>query len=150
MKKMGIIDYLIKIKSSILQKIKEHAKNGFEENKSEIIGFLIGYFSDKNVEIHDIVIPEQNSTNIHAESVDELPLIEYLKQDNTNKIQVGWYHSHPNFGCFLSSVDIETQKYWQRINNKMVAIVIDPVKNETKAFRLDNNNDVYEITIEEI
>ena len=23
---------------------------------------------------------------------------------------VGWYHSHPGFGCWLSSVDINTQQ----------------------------------------
>ena len=22
---------------------------------------------------------------------------------------VGWYHSHPGFGCWLSSVDVNTQ-----------------------------------------
>jgi len=23
---------------------------------------------------------------------------------------VGWYHSHPGFGCWLSSVDVNTQQ----------------------------------------
>jgi 26S proteasome regulatory subunit N11 len=23
---------------------------------------------------------------------------------------VGWYHSHPGFGCWLSSVDVQTQQ----------------------------------------
>eukprot|EP00983_Pelagomonas_calceolata_P048013 1140881-Pelagomonas_calceolata.AAC.1 len=25
---------------------------------------------------------------------------------------VGWYHSHPGFGCWLSGVDINTQQFW--------------------------------------
>ena len=25
---------------------------------------------------------------------------------------VGWYHSHPGFGCWLSGVDINTQQVW--------------------------------------
>ena len=32
---------------------------------------------------------------------------------------VGWYHSHPGFGCWLSSVDINTQvNIW-----KFIAII---------------------------
>ena len=26
------------------------------------------------------------------------------------EIVVGWYHSHPGFGCWLSSVDVHTQQ----------------------------------------
>jgi proteasome lid subunit RPN8/RPN11 len=26
---------------------------------------------------------------------------------------VGWYHSHPGFGCWLSGVDINTQQVMQ-------------------------------------
>lgn len=29
---------------------------------------------------------------------------------------VGWYHSHPGFGCWLSSVDVNTQQvrgFWK-------------------------------------
>jgi len=27
---------------------------------------------------------------------------------------VGWYHSHPGFGCWLSSVDVNTQQVRRR------------------------------------
>lgn len=33
---------------------------------------------------------------------------------------VGWYHSHPGFGCWLSGVDINTQQ------------VLDPLYVQTK------------------
>ena len=33
---------------------------------------------------------------------------------------VGWYHSHPGFGCWLSGVDINTQ---QVTANDLVAAV---------------------------
>ena len=29
-----------------------------------------------------------------------------LKQTGHPEMVVGWYHSHPRFGCWLSSVDI--------------------------------------------
>jgi 26S proteasome regulatory subunit N11 len=140
---------IIKIKSSVLKKIKEHALSIYQEFKSEVIGYLIGNFEEGIILIDDIVIPKQDSTNIHAEITDERSLTDYLN-DNLNKILVGWYHSHPNLGCFLSSVDVPTQKYWQRVNDKMVALVIDPIRNEIKIFRLDENEQTYEIAFKKI
>jgi 26S proteasome regulatory subunit N11 len=41
---------------------------------------------------------------------------------------VGWYHSHPGFGCWLSSVDINTQQAFERLHARAVAVVIDPIQ----------------------
>ena len=30
-------------------------------------------------------------------------------KDTTRKDIVGWYHSHPSFGCWLSGIDVNTQ-----------------------------------------
>jgi len=48
---------------------------------------------------------------------------------------VGWYHSHPGFGCFMSKTDMKTQStlFSERFHS---AIVIDPVREEIMAFRL--------------
>jgi proteasome lid subunit RPN8/RPN11 len=46
---------------------------------------------------------------------------------------VGWYHSHPNHGVFLSAVDRTTQSLWFAQEWK-VAIVVDPVRGEHQAF----------------
>lgn len=73
---------------------------------------------------------------------------------------VGWYHSHPGFGCWLSSVDINTQEVcyflyntcpptdvllqsFERMQNRCVAVVIDPIQSVKgkvviDAFRLIN------------
>ena len=29
---------------------------------------------------------------------------------------VGWYHSHPGFGCWLSGVDINTQQVYSNLS----------------------------------
>jgi len=29
---------------------------------------------------------------------------------------VGWYHSHPGFGCWLSGVDVNTQQSFEALN----------------------------------
>lgn len=41
---------------------------------------------------------------------------------------LGWYHSHPSYGCWLSGIDVDTSSRYQLINDPFVAIVIDPIK----------------------
>ncbi len=41
---------------------------------------------------------------------------------------VGWYHSHPGFGCWLSGVDINTQQSFEALNQRAVSVVIDPIQ----------------------
>ena len=58
---------------------------------------------------------------------------------------VGWYHSHPGFGCWLSSVDMNTQQSFEQLNQRSVAVVIDPIQSVKgkvviDAFRLINTN----------
>lgn len=43
-------------------------------------------------------------------------------------IVVGWYHSHPGFGCWLSGVDINTQQSFEALNARAVAVVVDPIQ----------------------
>ncbi|CCM01188.1 uncharacterized protein FIBRA_03236 [Fibroporia radiculosa] len=39
---------------------------------------------------------------------------------------VGWYHSHPGYGCWLSGIDVDTQMTNQKYQDPFVAVVIDP------------------------
>lgn len=41
---------------------------------------------------------------------------------------VGWYHSHPGFGCWFSGTDITTQQSFEQLNARAVGIVVDPVQ----------------------
>jgi proteasome lid subunit RPN8/RPN11 len=36
-------------------------------------------------------------------------MLDMLKQTGRAEMVVGWYHSHPGFGCWLSGVDMSTQ-----------------------------------------
>eukprot|EP01071_Lankesteria_metandrocarpae_P008144 Lankesteria_metandrocarpae@DN4882_c0_g1_i3.p1 len=49
-------------------------------------------------------------------------------QINKHENIVGWYHSHPDYGCWLSGIDVATQKLYQTHNEPFVAIVIDPIR----------------------
>ena len=39
---------------------------------------------------------------------------------------VGWYHSHPGYGCWLSGIDVGTQSTQQQYSDPFLAIVVDP------------------------
>lgn len=41
---------------------------------------------------------------------------------------IGWYHSHPGYGCWLSGIDVSTQMLNQNFQEPFVAIVVDPVR----------------------
>ncbi|PFH33950.1 Mov34/MPN/PAD-1 family protein [Besnoitia besnoiti] len=45
-----------------------------------------------------------------------------------NLCVVGWYHSHPGYRCWLSGIDVETQKLHQRGQEPFLAIVVDPTR----------------------
>ena len=37
---------------------------------------------------------------------------------------IGWYHSHPGYGCWLSGIDVGTQKLTQTQSEPFIAIVV--------------------------
>ncbi|KAJ9517658.1 hypothetical protein QJQ45_025133 [Haematococcus lacustris] len=41
---------------------------------------------------------------------------------------VGWYHSHPGYGCWLSGIDCATQMLNQQFQEPFLAVVVDPVR----------------------
>lgn len=55
-------------------------------------------------------------------------MLEMLKQTGRPEMVVGWYHSHPGFGCWLSGVDMNTQTSFEQLNTRAVAVVVDPVQ----------------------
>ena len=55
-------------------------------------------------------------------------MMETLKLTGRNETVVGWYHSHPGFGCWLSSTDISTQQSFEKLCKRAVAVVVDPIQ----------------------
>lgn len=49
-------------------------------------------------------------------------------QVNRLENAIGWYHSHPGYGCWLSGIDVSTQILNQTFQEPFVAIVVDPVR----------------------
>ncbi|MDP2717317.1 MAG: Mov34/MPN/PAD-1 family protein [Candidatus Micrarchaeota archaeon] len=50
---------------------------------------------------------------------------------------VGWAHSHPGYGCFLSATDVTTQQNFF-CEDYHVALVVDPLSRESRFFKVKN------------
>ena len=73
----------------------------------------------------------QSGTGVSVEAVDpvfQMKMLEMLKQTGRPEMVVGWYHSHPGFGCWLSGVDVNTQQSFEALNARAVAVVVDPIQ----------------------
>ena len=112
-----------------LLKMLRHGKAGIP---LEVMGLMLGdYVDDYTVKCIDVFSMPQSGTETTIESIDEgfqVKMVEMLKQTGRNEIVVGWYHSHPGFGCCLSSTDINTQKTFEQQVPRTVAVVVDPIQ----------------------
>jgi proteasome lid subunit RPN8/RPN11 len=66
----------------------------------------------------DVFAMPQSGTSVTVESVDHVfqtKMLDMLKQTGRPEMVVGWYHSHPGFGCWLSNVDVNTQQVCQTL-----------------------------------
>jgi 26S proteasome regulatory subunit N11 len=52
-------------------------------------------------------------------------MLEMLKQTGRSEMVVGWYHSHPGFGCWMSGVDMNTQTSFEQLNARAVSQAFD-------------------------
>jgi len=98
----------------------------------EVAGLLIGKYEKKQdiLEIWDAISGNQKSSSAFVYLDEEVmaATFEWLTRERPGLSIVGWYHSHPGFDLFLSTIDIETQKRYQMMFPKAVAMVIDPLE----------------------
>ncbi|KAH9951695.1 Mov34-domain-containing protein [Amylocystis lapponica] len=135
---------VIHISSLALLKMLKHGRAGVP---MEVMGLMLGEFVDEyTVQVIDVFAMPQSGTSVSVESVDhvfQMKMLEMLKATGRSEMVVGWYHSHPGFGCWLSSVDINTQQSFESLDTRSVAVVIDPIQSVkgkvvVDAFRLIN------------
>ncbi|KAI9366715.1 26S proteasome non-ATPase regulatory subunit 14 [Zopfochytrium polystomum] len=134
----------VHISSLALLKMLKHGRAGVP---MEVMGLMLGEFiDDYTVRVVDVFAMPQSGTGVSVEAVDHVfqtRMMDMLKQTGRPEMVVGWYHSHPGFGCWLSSVDVNTQNSFEQLNSRAVAVVIDPIQSVKgkvviDAFRLIN------------
>jgi len=134
------------ISSLALLKMLKHGRAGVP---MEVMGLMLGEFVDEyTVRVDDVFAMPQSGTGVSVEAVDpvfQAKMLDMLKQTGRPEMVVGWYHSHPGFGCWLSGVDINTQQSFEALTSRAVAVVVDPIQSVKgkvviDAFRLINPN----------
>jgi 26S proteasome regulatory subunit N11 len=135
----------IYISSLALLKMLKHGRAGVP---MEVMGLMLGEFvDDYTISVVDVFAMPQNGTGVSVEAVDpvfQTKMLDMLKQTGRMEMVVGWYHSHPGFGCWLSSVDVNTQQSFEALNPRAVAVVVDSIQSVKgkvviDAFRCINN-----------
>jgi proteasome lid subunit RPN8/RPN11 len=117
----------IVISESIESEIEKHC---FSETQVEVGGFLVGTIEGNRTKIAaalpslKAVSTQVNLTITHEAWSDALSDVERNYPDM--KI-VGWYHSHPGFGLFLSEYDSFIQENFF-VDPNHVALVVDPLE----------------------
>lgn len=119
----------LQISSLALIKMLKHGRAGIP---LEVMGLMLGEFVDDfTIKVVDVFSMPQTGSSITVEAVDpvyQTEMMELLNKTGRNETVVGWYHSHPGFGCWLSNVDMSTQATFEQLNKRSIAVVIDPVQ----------------------
>ncbi|KAL1346759.1 COP9 signalosome complex subunit 5a isoform X1 [Arachis duranensis] len=120
----------VKVSALALLKMVVHARSG---GTIEVMGLMQGKIDGDSIIVMDaFALPvEGTETRVNAQADAYEYSVEY---DQTNKRAgrlenvVGWYHSHPGYGCWLSGIDVSTQMLNQQFQEPFLAVVIDPTR----------------------
>ncbi len=92
----------------------------------------IGLLGGKEIRKNEIIISkilfvsEGDEVSVSFSDDDFSAFEEILEKDS---YCLGWWHSHPGYGLFLSNTDISTHIYSFQLHNSLsVALVVDPTK----------------------
>jgi len=127
---------IIKISDSTLCK----AIRRTSEVSTESGGILVGKMKDEELLINGLETGQQSATHVHVTLHDEFLVETATKYAERDEKIVGWYHSHPKMGCFMSSTDIDTQRRYQALFPNAVALVIDPQRPIFRFYQVEDSS----------
>ncbi|KAJ1502762.1 hypothetical protein HMI54_001302 [Coelomomyces lativittatus] len=116
------------ISAMALIKMVIHARSG---GALEIMGLVQGKVMPQAMVVMDAyALPvEGTETRVNAHQDAYEYMVQYQStSEELGRVEnvLGWYHSHPGYGCWLSGVDVSTQISNQTYQEPFLAIVIDP------------------------
>ena len=118
----------VRISAVALLKMVMHARSG---GSIEVMGLMQGKISGDTFIVTDAFrLPvEGTETRVNASEQANEYIVQYLTSSRENgraENAIGWYHSHPGYGCWLSGIDVDTQLTQQMYSEPFLAVVIDP------------------------
>jgi len=126
----------VKCSAVALIKMVMHAKKSLApkaEDDLEAGGYLLGHVENDIIYVVDAVpVLLDDCSNVMV-SLGEVATQYLGDHEDANKkcggaiSRIGWFHSHPGFGVWMSGTDVGTQRKFQDFFNPSgVAIVVDP------------------------
>lgn len=120
-----------------------HARSGVPH---EIMGLMQGKVMGNSLVIMDsFALPVQGTeTRVNAANEANEYMVKYISESEkvrncaaqttcahspqAKRLEnaIGWYHSHPGYGCWLSGIDVDTQMNNQQFQDPFVAVVVCP------------------------
>lgn len=129
--------FQVVIQKDVLKTIHAHGKSILD---MEICGLMVGnvVHDDKGPWLHITGSIEGRHATHHAAQVTFTAATweyahEVLERDFPGQRIVGWYHTHPDFGVFLSGMDLFIQENFFNLPWQ-VALVYDPVRGDEGFF----------------
>ncbi|KAL9092777.1 MAG: hypothetical protein Q9159_000675 [Coniocarpon cinnabarinum] len=118
----------VRISAVALIKMVMHARTG---GQLEVMGLMQGYVAGDSIIVTDAFrLPvEGTETRVNAQDEANEYMVNFLvraRESGQMENAVGWYHSHPGYGCWLSGIDVTTQHTQQMFQDPFCAVVIDP------------------------
>ena len=124
---------LVRFDAAVLQSIRQHARRSMG---AEICGVLLGHSDDDCTSVDACIAGEkaaQGASHVTFTQNTWEHIYSIKDKDFPEKKIVGWYHSHPGFGVFLSSHDTFIHENFFSVPQQ-VAWVFDPHSDEEGCF----------------
>lgn len=92
----------------------------------EMAALLIGNLQGEYLVISDIRNCKRSKSTATSVEIDAEEMSEISNSLDKDSFVVGWAHSHPRYGAFMSGYDLMVQKDFQNMFSDSVALVLDP------------------------
>jgi proteasome lid subunit RPN8/RPN11 len=123
----------VRVSTEVARQIRQHARTNL---KNEVCGVLIGGFEDGSTHIRACIAganAAQGGAHVTFTQDTWEHIYKIKDRDFPDERIVGWYHSHPGFGIFLSDHDTFIHKNFFSAPEQ-VAWVFDPHSDEEGCF----------------
>jgi 26S proteasome regulatory subunit N11 len=113
---------------------------------------LIGSFLNDGLWVNDIVIGgDSDSETSCVLPPDKLARVaDDIVRGKIDGRIVGWYHSHPSYGIFMSETDMTTHGKLLQFSPFVIALVVDPAINQFGVWALEPDVGVIQVSSEYI
>jgi len=120
----------VRISAVALLKMVMHARSG---GRIEVMGMMQGKIEGDTMIVMDSFALPVEGTEVRVNAAVEgyeymVNYLSLIEQVGRAENAIGWYHSHPGYGCWLSGIDVGTQMLNQKFQEPWLAIVVDPVR----------------------